>query len=79
MFAFRKKTESSKFKTGDRICEGRFCYLVITFTNKTGMTELSRAVGRRHHRFVFVIGQGIVQKLPGCDAEAEDQQECRGQ
>jgi len=43
------------------------------------MTELSRAVGRRHHRFVFVIGQGIVQKLPGCDAEAEDQQECRGQ
>jgi len=79
VFVFRKRTNGSKFKTSDRIREGRFCHLVIAFTNKACMTELSCAVSRQHHCFVFVIGEGIVQKLPGCDAEAKDQQQPRGQ
>ena len=38
------------------------------------MTELRRVTVWYNNRFVFVIGNGIVQELFRRDAEAEDQQ-----
>ena len=52
-----------------------FCHQVITFTHKPGKAYLRTVSLGGEGGFIFVIGNGIMQKLFGCNAEGENQQQ----
>lgn len=56
------------------VCKRRFSYQVVALAKKARFAELLLITGRSNTQLVFVVGNGIVQKLPGCYTEGEYQQ-----